>query len=467
MLMAEVRLARSIARIGRTSVTTFPRQSLRRLVVASALAAAGLCAGVVVTRADPIPPGWQASNLEAVGYSDLQGRSGAFKLTIKRVGDKWYLFMGHLWHYGFSIVDVTDPRSPRFIKFVEMPTNNWTIQLTHHDNILIAAMEKQALSWGGDPNKSFSEGAIFFDISDPENPKEISRWKTGATGTHRNSYPGGKYAFMSAAAPGQVGNSLAILDISDPKAPKEVARWRQPGQMESDPATGAPRGFHGPANLSPDGKRLVLAYSPSVVNLDISDPANPRLLGQLQMSPPFLSAGSQSLHTSLPLWDRDIIYANSEASAERCAEGLNWAGLIDNRNPANMQLLSLFPLPRPPRDAPYKNFCDKGGRFGPHNTNQEIHLPDVEKPGNLIYLTYFNAGLRVFNIRDPRLPTETGWFMAPQPTRRAGPQPPNVLVSQAEDVLVDTRGYIYLDDKHWGLWVLRYTGEDQPAPTAK
>jgi hypothetical protein len=28
-------------------------------------------------------------------------------------------------------------------------------------------------------------------------------------------------------------------------------------------------------------------------------------------------------------------------------------------------------------------------------------LPDVEKPGNLIYLTYFNAGVRVYDIKDP------------------------------------------------------------------
>jgi hypothetical protein len=85
----------------------------------------------------------------------------------------------------------------------------------------------------------------------------------------------------------------------------------------------------------------------------------------------------------------------------------------------------------------------------------------------LIYLTYFNAGLRVFNIKDPVSPTETGWFIPPAPLERYGPQPPNDLVQQSEDVLVDTRGYIYLDDKHWGLFILRYTGPDQPKPTAK
>ncbi len=445
----------------------FKPRLLHSALALSFLAGAAVLAPKVAF-ADPIPPGWQASNMEAIGYSELGGRSGAFKMTIKQANGKWYLFLGHLWHYGFSIVDVTDPKNPRYVKFVDMPTNNWTIQLTHHDNILIAAMEKQAFAWGGDPNKPFSEGAIIFDISDPENPKELSRWKTGATGTHRNSYPGGKYAFMSAAAPGSTGNQLVILDVSDPTKPVEVSRWHQPGQMEGEPfPPAAPRGFHGPANLSPDGKSLVMAYSPSIVNLDISDIAHPKVTGQLQMSPPFLSAGSQSLHTSLPLWDRGLIYANSEASAERCQEGLNFAGLIDNRNPSMPRLMSLFPLPHPPEGAPYKNFCERGGRFGPHNTNQEIHLPDVEKPGNLIYLTYFTAGLRVFDIKDPVQPVESGWFLPPQPTKRAGPQPPNDLASQTEDVLVDTRGNIYIDDKHWGLWILRYTGIDQPAPTAK
>jgi hypothetical protein len=52
-----------------------------------------------------------------------------------------------------------------------------------------------------------------------------------------------------------------------------------------------------------------------------------------------------------------------------------------------------------------------------------------------------------------------------QPATRRGPQPRTALVQQSEDVLVDTRGNIYVDDKQWGLWIVRYTGPDQPAPT--
>lgn len=36
-----------------------------------------------------------------------------------------------------------------------------------------------------------------------------------------------------------------------------------------------------------------------------------------------------------------------------------------------------------------------------------------------------------------------------------------------EDVLVDTRGNIYIPNKQWGIFVLRYTGQDEPAPTAR
>ena len=61
--------------------------------------------------ADPIPPGGQASNLEVVGFTGLEGRPGAFKLAIKHAkNDHWYLYAGHSFDQGWSIIDVTDPK---------------------------------------------------------------------------------------------------------------------------------------------------------------------------------------------------------------------------------------------------------------------------------------------------------------------------------------------------------------------
>jgi hypothetical protein len=442
-------------------------RSFRGLSLTAVLAAGGLVPAADAL-ADPIPPGWQASAMSPIGYSDVGGRGGAFKMAIKQVGGHWYLYMAHLWHHGWSILDVTDAANPQLVKFIAGPDNTWTIQMTLHDDIMITALQQSAPGWGNDPGKPFDEGVLIWDIADPVNPKQIAQWKTGATGTHRNSYPGGRYAYLSAGMPGYRGNILVILDIGDPAHPKEAGRFAMPGQKFDEPKPDAPFGFHGPANISPDGKTASMGFAPGVINLDISDIAHPRLIGRLDFSPPFISAGSQSIHSVLPIPGKDLLYANSEASAEDCdTDALNFAGLIDNKNPAKPRLISLFPVPVPPADAPYRDFCDKGGRFGPHNINQEQHLPDVEKQGDLVYLTYFNAGLRVFDIKDPHLPVETGWFIPPQPEKRIGPQPTTKLVTQTEDVLVDTRGNIFVDDKQWGVFVLRYSGPDQPAPTSK
>ena len=179
-------------------------------------------------------------------------------------------------------------------------------------------------------------------------------------------------------------------------------------------------------------------------------------------------AGTQSIHSVLPFWDRKLLYASSEAMAPGCdKDALNWAGFIDNKDPAKPRLMSIFPAPRPAPGLPYKDFCDKGGRFGPHNTNQEIHNPDVEKPGNIMYIAWFNAGLRIFDVSDAHMPTETGWFMPPE--RPDAPQTAGAHASPinwTEEVAVDTRGNIYMDEDKWGIFILRYKGPGQPAPTA-
>jgi hypothetical protein len=72
-------------------------------------------------------------------------------------------------------------------------------------------------------------------------------------------------------------------------------------------------------------------------------------------------------------------------------------------------------------------------------------------------MTWFNAGLRIYDIRDPYLPREVGWFLPDDPKERRGLLPKD-LVTQSEDVLVDARGHIFVSDKNHGLFVLRAPG---------
>jgi len=448
------------------------RGSIHRLVLGiSAAVSIDVLFTQLAAHADPIPKGWQASNMKAIGYSGLDCRGGAFKMAIRQVAGRWYLYMGHEWHRGWSILDVTDPTNPMYVKFVEGPDNTNTIQMEFHDNIMVTALQRKQPNWGGDPNRPNEEGALIWDISDPVNWKQLSHWKTGSTGVHRIGYPGGKYVNLTAAIPGYLGRILVFLDISDPKNPKEAGRWWMPGQKEGEqPKLNAT--FHGPAIISDDGKTAYMGYGPAVVILDISDISKPKLIGQLTISPPF---GGIPAHDVLPIPGKNMLFVHGEATGggdtpddqPACARPITTAAMVDIKDPAKPYLVSILPTPVPPKGAPYTDFCDKGGRFGPHNTNLEYHLPDVEKQADLIYLTYFNAGLRIYDIKNPRLPKEIGWFIPPTPTKRYGPLPYDKLVSQTEDVLVDTRGNIYITDKNWGIFVLRYTGPGQPKPTAK
>jgi len=404
--------------------------------------------------ADQIPPGWTASNFEVVGFTGLGDHPGAFKIVPKHArNDHWYIYAGHSFDKGWSIIDVTDPKNPKYVKFIpyETPTKGViTAQLTLHDDILITAIDKVSK-----PDPSI----IIWDISDPENPKKISQWKGAEGGSHRNTYPGGKYAYLSTFAPGYHGRGhvMVILDISNPASPKIKGVWAQPGQKDGETMPSPEPGFHGPVNISPDGKMATTGYTPDIVNLDITDPANPKLIGRLTMTPPFMYSGNQSVHTVLPLWDRKILYASSEASKWGCdKDGMNWAAFIDNKDPVHPRLMSIFPNPRPPKDASYKDFCNKEGRFGPHNTVMEQHNPDVHATGNTMYITWFNAGIRAFDISDPYLVTEVGWFMPPErhdAKEHSGSHaaPTNWM----EDITQDTRGYIYASDDKWGIWILR------------
>ena len=72
------------------------------------------------------------------------------------------------------------------------------------------------------------------------------------------------------------------------------------------------------------------------------------------IQPSFVAVGAPSLHTVLPLWERNLLYVNSEAIAERCNEALNFAGLIDNRNSAQPRLMSLT------KKRPLQKFLRKG-----------------------------------------------------------------------------------------------------------
>ena len=421
--------------------------------------------GVPSDRQPRGPDGNFAHNVEAVGYCDLDGRPG-FKMAVRQKHGRWYLYLGHFWHSGWTVVDVTRPARPEVAAFVPGPDHTWTLQVDLHGDLMVTALERVFPNFGGDPQAPFTDGVYLWDISDPVRPRRLGHYRTGGTGTHRNHYPGGRYVHLAAGMPGYRGNIYVILDIADPTRPREAGRWWVRGQHESEPplaeqgppspccASGHHVSLHGPAYVA--GRHVYLPYGEAgMIVLDIADVSAPREVGRLSFSPPFHA--QFGVHGVLPLPEKGIAFANSENVTY--GEGpAHHASVIDITDPANPYLLSLFPEPVPPRGAPYRDFTTRGGWRGPHNMNHHQHHPDVQRQNGLFYLAHFNAGLRVYDVSNPRLVREVGYFLPPEPTQRHGPMPEGDLVLQTEDVVVDRRGVIYITDKNQGLWILRYTG---------
>ena len=161
------------------------------------------------------------------------------------------------------------------------------------------------------------------------------------------------------------------------------------------------------------------------------------------------------MHSAIPLTKKPLVVVNSEAIAENCGEPIGYAAIVEIKDEKNPRLISLFPMPHPPEGMGVKNFCERPGRFGPHNQHQPQFQNVLWQDEDVIFLTYFNAGLRAYDITDPRLPKEIGYFIAPDPLIRRGPLPKSGLATQSEDVVVDARGNVFVSDKNHGIYCLR------------
>ena len=421
---------------------------------------------VVHAQAPVSPTGSYTKNVEFVSYSNVNGHI-PFKLSIQQVKDHWYLYTASLYDRGWGILDVTDPTKPSVVNWIPGPANTFTVQVDIAEGKMITALERSQFGGDTDHSKPWDEGVLIWSVEDPVHPDLLGHFKTGGLGTHRDGYYGGRYVHLRpAGADGFAGNIYVIADISDPAHPVEVSRWWLPEQKLADPNapnTAFPHGagLHGPPVVV--GNLAYLPYGKKFVILDINDVRHPKEVSEVTFDPPFHLG--LAVHTVLPFPRRKIVETNSETFQGACGDSPSQVSLIDVADPAQPKILSFLPAPVVPPGAPYADFCHKGGSFGSHNVNMLFHNPSVDHSDNILYLTYFNAGLRIYDISNAFQPQEIGYFIPPDPRERGhGVPTTSKLISTAADVLVDTRGYIYLSDSAQGLFILRYTGP-KPRPS--
>lgn len=100
----------------------------------------------------------------------------------------------------------------------------------------------------------------------------------------------------------------------------------------------------------------------------------------------------------------DLMAVTSEETTNDCL-GQPWKNptlidITDDRAPWPIATLDVGQFPG--------DFCAKGSRFGVHELNREIYAPYY---GKLLIVAMFNAGLQVWDIRDPYNPRRVAYFI--------------------------------------------------------
>ena len=371
------------------------------------------------------------------------------RLQMMTVGGQRYLVGG-------NVLDVTDPKNPvivaRNVPGGEVAYNQamkkWILM---RSDSCCSARQEYMQPGSQHPESVRPEGRLgvtFFDITDPRNPVEISHYDTGwpGAGSHGdgNYYDGGRYAYLAASVQGTRGQRpfhrtsriLVVLDVSDMSNPREISRWWVPGQMlgedsefQSWPEAGPHwlkevwepgliyhwATFHGPCyvpkRVEDGGNRAYCAYGAlGAIVLDLSDIRNPKEVTRVDISPPF--DGGVPVHNAYPMLERKLMFVNGENTYWDCHEGIVMPWVVDMRAERHPVTIASFPVPKPPPEAPYNDFCFRGGRFGTH------HVHDFKAPGkpriDLMGYSWFTGGFRLYDVSNPFRPEEVAWIVPPQ-----------------------------------------------------
>jgi len=421
---------------------------------------------------------------------------------------------------GTSIVDVTDPAHPVYLAHIPVgtpvtppatPTAGGAQFVRVCDGSTLPIHNNKVYLLRGYANSAQE----IWDVTDPGNPVGV---RTVAGGNPLNAVPGagplsgnhkswwecdtgiaytvGRRSADTAAG-WRPGNHIFVFNLSDPANPVFIRDWaldgQQPGGVLPPHFTAVPS-IHGPISTGPDNpsnpisgtgatlNRVYFAYGTEengvmqVVDRAflLSTPASDFKTaerGRWVMNP------INGAHTSFPIGNiaigdfapneefvvRDFVVVVSEETNNGCTGPRNLTYMVDvteggpggtgtrPQNQANFQV---------PESA--GAFCERGGRFGPHSTNEELGPPFYQK---LVFVAYFNAGVRAVDIRDPFNPREVAFYIPAtngftdyRCTDNNDPSTCKIAI-QTNNVATDDRGYVYTVDRaDTGLHILQLSG---------
>jgi hypothetical protein len=433
-----------------------------------------------------------ASNMSLLAHQDLQGRS-AYQPVIRENKGRWIAYIGHhggvsangltgrVEDNGTSLVDVTDPRKPRYVAHIPGEPGQGETGGAQMVRVCNGSELPK-----GDPNKVYllrTFGNLaheIWDVTTPEKPARVAVVVDKLKGTHKNWWEcdTGIAYLVSGLPDWRTRRMTQVFDLSDPAQPKFIRNFGLAGQEPG--ATGpVPTELHGAISTGPAGKpggnRIYFGYGTNKSGvMQIVDRAKllagPHEPTAANLRAPEVSrfnlSSMNGAHTALPVLGmslpefakdkgspRDFVFVVNESLINECLEPRQMVFVVDVTEEKTPVGVATFNVPEKPGD-----FCSRGGRFGSHSSN-ENQPPMYAK--RIIFVAWFNAGVRAINISDPFHPREVGYYI-PATTdktdkrcvKAAGGEACKIAI-QTNNLEVDDRGYVYIVDRaNTGMHIL-------------
>ena len=440
---------------------------------------------------------------------------------------------------GTSVIDVTDVKHTKFLFHIPGPpgaVGNAGAQMVRvcSGSVLPRGEKGKWYMLRAYGNVGPDEAHQIWDVTDPAKPALLTTIVSGLSNTHKNWWEcdtGIAYLVAGSKSDGwhQSGSAqhIKIYDLSDPRirstsatsvssgnsrtpiSRQPKAAQRRPAQIATKARKNPPGGVHGPISMGSQVNRVYLPYGVGVDGvIQIVDrqkfltgctvpTASPNCaksptqadliypqVGVIAMNP------ENGGHSSMPVLGvpmpeqqanfadgtpqkKNLLIVSSEDTANNCfGQQPHDAWILDITSESTPWPMATLNVPQDPGD-----FCDKGARFGAHAVTEAIYPPYY---GKIVGVSWFNAGVRIWDIRDPKNPRPIAYYIqAPNENTIASCATINGVAhcqnaTMNDYVEFDDRGYIYAADRAGsGVTILSLTGDalkvvgstEQKAPT--
>jgi hypothetical protein len=429
---------------------------------------------------------------------------------------------GRVENSGTSLIDATDPPHPVYLANVATKSDKGAPHVAvcggnHFPNAEANGLLNRWFMIRHDGNDDWE----IWETTDPAHPKLLTTILSNGVNSHHSWWEcdtGIAYMIFNQKGDGwHTGNHIYIYDLSNPTSPKFIRQFGLPGQQPAadvatqkscynapsdtcfEGVTNPPTGTHDIYSAGVNKNRVYIGYGSSTdgifqildrtkllkgcdTSVNAAASANcgtkPTQADLLYPQISYLTANPHDgAHTFIPIFGVpipetqtnfetgapvkiDIAVGLSEQTANECAPQ-KW------KNPSLMDISderTPYPISTPTVGQFPGYFCAKGARFGTHEMPRRIYAPYY---GKLLIVSYFNAGLQVFDIRDPYNPSRVAYFIqAPDKNTMTscGSSPAKKTDCRKATFSdlgeLDDRGYIYnMDRSGSGLTILKLTGD--------